>query len=264
MIRLASLISLVLLPLLAQDQPAGPAPSAEAVIIPVKTLTGDAFNRLAKMLDVFGVPYKADDQLRTIVAYGPKDKVAQMRAVIEQLDRPGSEAAIGRNVDMTLTFLLCSMKPTTDTRAVPADIEPVVRQLRAATPYKDFAVLDTVPLRVQEGKATRHNSQLPGFSTNVPGQPVTSRMLIRPEAIIQKASDRLVRFAQVEISLRIPYVTNAFLPSGSASNMPFQYREAGIDTAGDFKEGQKTVLGKVSGSDDDSAVFIVISLKILD
>ena len=40
--------------------------------------------------------------------------------------------------------------------------------------------------------------------------------------------------------------------------------DVGLNTAGDFMEGQKTVLGKVSGIDDESAVFVVISLKVLD
>ena len=73
----------------------------EAVIIPVKTLSGDSFNRLAKMLGVFGVRYVADDKLRTILVYAPPDVVKQIRRVVEELDRPGSEAAIGHNIEMT-------------------------------------------------------------------------------------------------------------------------------------------------------------------
>ena len=104
--------------LAAQDKPApekarepqsNDAPVAE--IIQVKTLTGDSFDRLMKLLAVFNnARYNGDSQLRTIVVYGPKDTVAQMRRVIEQLDRPGSEAAIGQNIDITLTLLRCSMK----------------------------------------------------------------------------------------------------------------------------------------------------------
>src|SRR5204863_1648420 len=84
--------------LMAQDQPAEPKhPTLEAVVIPVKTLSGDSFRRLEKMLSVFGVRYVADDKLRTILVYASPEVVAQMRRVIEQLDRPGSEAAIGHN-----------------------------------------------------------------------------------------------------------------------------------------------------------------------
>jgi len=75
----------------------------------------------------------------------------QMRKVVNELDRPGSEASIGRNIDMTMTFLKCSTKPASGASTLPADLEPVARQLRAATQYKDVEVWDVVPLRLQEG-----------------------------------------------------------------------------------------------------------------
>src|SRR5215469_2995162 len=71
---------------------ATPEENFEAAIIPVKTLTGDSFNRLSGMLAVFHAHYIADDQLRTILVYAPKPVVAQMRKVVEQLDQPGSQA----------------------------------------------------------------------------------------------------------------------------------------------------------------------------
>ena len=101
----------------AQDKPDDkkapePDPQAmEAEVIQVKTLTGDSFTRLMKLLEVFEAHIQGDSQLRTIVVYAPKEKVAQMRRVIEQLDRPGSEAALGTNIDMNLTLLRCSTKP---------------------------------------------------------------------------------------------------------------------------------------------------------
>jgi hypothetical protein len=38
----------------------------------------------------------------------------------------------------------------------------------------------------------------------------------------------------------------------------------GLATSGDLMEGQKTVLGKVSGTDDETSIFVVISLNVLD
>lgn len=38
----------------------------------------------------------------------------------------------------------------------------------------------------------------------------------------------------------------------------------GLNTSGDFQEGRKTVLGKVSGMEDEDAIFAVIALKVLD
>src|SRR5580692_1027992 len=90
----------------AQDKPAEPKADAsadtvrkepwEAEIIPVKTLTGDSFDRLMNLLSVFGAQVRGSATLRTIVVYAPKDVVAQMRRVVEQLDQPGSEAAVGK------------------------------------------------------------------------------------------------------------------------------------------------------------------------
>ena len=66
-----------------QDKPAEVKQAAqEAVIIPVKTLSGDSFRRLINLLQVFKASYQGDEKLRTIVVYAPKDVVAQMRRVV--------------------------------------------------------------------------------------------------------------------------------------------------------------------------------------
>jgi hypothetical protein len=260
----------------AQDKPAVNAPLPNALvspvpepkqepfvaeIIPVKTLTGDSFDRLIKLLDVFGARYKSDSQLRTIVVYAPKDVVEQMRRMVEQLDRPGSEATFGRNMEMTLTLLRCSNKPPATVSTLPADIEPVARQLRAATQYKDIQLWDVVPLRLQEGKDTSEELRLPGAGSST-GQPppATVSMTIHPEAVYRKDQMRFARFSRMELSFKIPYVTGSF--GGGPSQ--YSYTNVGLRTSGDFQEGQKTVLGKVSGTDDEDAIFAVIALKVLD
>ena len=239
----------------AQDKPAETKQEPrEAVIIPVKTLTGDSFDRLVNLLGVFRAQaqYSGDKNLRTIVVYAPKEVVDQMRKVVEDLDRPGSEAAIGRNIDMTMTFLKCSAKaPPGGPAALPADLESVAKQLRAATQYKDIEVWDVEPLRLQEGKVTEQALRLPG-STLPNGLFPTANIRIHPESVTHKDQGRFVRFEQVKIGFRVP------MPTGPS------FIDFGLTTSGDFMEGQKTVLGKVSGMDEDTAIFVVIALKVLD
>jgi hypothetical protein len=242
----------------------------EAAIIPVKTLSGDSFNRLGKLLSVFGAKYIFDDKLRTIVVYAPKDVVAQMRRVVEQLDQPGSEAAIGRNIEITLAFLRCSATPAPDARPLPADLEPAAKQLRAATQYKNIQLWDIVPVHLQEGKITQQSFRLPTTIPNVPSAVATAQLRILPEAVSRKTSGRYVRFEQMNINFRIPHATGTFQAGVSGQgvsplvNTQFNYIDVGLNTAGEFREGQKTILGKISGIDDESAVFVVISLKVLD
>jgi hypothetical protein len=228
----------------------------EAVIIPVKTLSGDSFNRLAKMLGVFGVRYVADDKLRTILVYAPPDVVKQIRRVVEELDRPGSEAAIGHNIEMTMAFLRCSVKPQPESSALPPDLEAAARQLRASTQYKHIELWDMVPMRLQEGKETLQSLRLPA-STPIAA---TAEIYIFPEAVITKDSSRYVRFQELRVTFRIPYSTTG--PNSTSTQ--YNLVDVRLKTAGDFKEGQKTILGKLSGMEAETATFVVISLKVLD
>jgi hypothetical protein len=255
--------------LCAQDKKPAAADAAaaeenfEAAIIPVKTLTGDSFNRLSNMLAVFHAHYLADEQLRTILVYAPKPVVAQMRKVVEQLDQPGSQAAIGRNIDMNLAFLRCSLKGPEQPSTLPADLEPVARQLRAATQCKTVELWDTLPVRIQEGKETQETIRLPntGWPADSKGiRPLANGQIkLRPEAVTKKDQGRYVRFSAVNINFQIPSVTG-----GEPPNYQWSYSNLGLNTSGDFMEGQKTVIGKVAGVDNESSIFVVISLKVLD
>jgi hypothetical protein len=254
-----------------QDKPAEVKQEAqEAVIIPVKTLSGDSFRRLINLLQVFNARYRGDEKLRTIVVYAPKDVVAQMRRVVEELDRPGSEAAIGHNIEMTLALLRCSTKPPDQKRELPADLEAAARQLRAATQYNDIQLWDIVPLHLQEGKDAEQSLRLPAAVPGMKGMYATGKVHVRAEAVIRKDTGRYVRFDVMGINFHIPQASPSLQSGVSAQginalvNTQFNYIDIGLDTAGDFKEDQKTVLGKISGIDDESAIFVVISLKVLD
>jgi hypothetical protein len=247
----------------AQEKPAEPKqPEADtqnyqAEVITVKTLTGDSFDRLMKLLSVFGAKIQGDGQLRTIVVYAPKDVVAQMRHVVEQLDRPGSEASIGKNIDMTMTLLRCSPKAPASPEPLPVDLESVARQLRSTTQYKDIQLWDSLPLHLQEGTTTQETVKLPGPVAN--GTFSTTTIEIHPDAVYRKDQARYVRFSRVRLDFRIPVVTGTF-----QNQNQYQYNSVSLHTSGDFAESQKTVLGKVSGTGDEDAIFAVITFKILD
>ena len=234
-------------------------PNMVSAVIPVKTLSGDAFSRLVRLLKAFKVSYTSDDRLRTILVYAPKDVVEQMKKVVLELDRPGSEAAVGRNIDLTLTFLRCSTKLAAEAPVpLPAELEPVAKQLRAATQYKQVEVWDVVPLRIQEGSQTDQSARLSSKALGIQGYNTMAQIRLNPDAVSQRDGVRSVRFDHFNINFKIPFSV------GSAQlGTQVQFMDVGLNTSGDFKEGQKTVLGKV-GLDDDSAVFVVVALKVLD
>ena len=263
--KIPIMIALALVSVLtAQEKAPEPPqqPNMVSAVIPVKTLSGDAFSRLVRLLSAFKVSYTSDDRLRTILVYAPKDVVEQMRKVVLELDRPGSEAAMGRNIDLTLTFLRCSIKAPAEAPApLPADLEPVAKQLRTATQYKHVEVWDVVPLRIQEGRRADQSARLPSRTPGIQGVNPMAYIDLNLDAVSQRDGVRSVRFDRFNITFKIPYVTGG----GQVAGIPTQYQimDVGLKTSGDFKEGQKTVLGKI-GLDDDSAVFVVVALKVLD
>jgi len=238
--------------LFGQDKPAEPKPEpSEAAVIQVKTLSGDSFDRLMKLLNVFGARVQGDSEMRTIVVYAPKNVVEQMRHVVEQLDKPGSQAALGQNIEMTVTLLRCTATPGTGATPLPADIEQVAKQLRAATQCKNAEIWDIFPMRLQEGKRSTGELQLPGATQG--GYHTQVSVTVSPEAVYRREQSRYVRFSMMKLDFKIPTPTT---PNG--------FVDAGINTSGDFMEGQKTVLGKVSGTGNDESIFAVIALKVLD
>jgi hypothetical protein len=149
---------------------------------------------------------------------------------------------------MTVTLLRCTATPATGATPLPADIEQVAKQLRAATQCKNAEVWDVLPMRLQEGKGTTGQLQLPGATPG--GQHALLSVAVSPEAVYRREQSRYVRFSRMKLDFKIP--------------TPTSFVDAGINTSGDFMEGQKTVLGKVSGTGNDDSIFAVIALKVLD
>ncbi len=243
----------------AAKEPESPAVPRESAVIQVKNLSGDAFDRLVHLLGAFNTNISSDSQLRTIVVYAPADVITQVKKVVADLDRPGSEAALGHNIEVTLSFLRCGSEPSTGAgqQPVPADLQSVVRQLQAATTCMNPTLWDTVPMRMQEGKESLQAQRLPAYDPSAPNQPTLANIKMQPVALgTKEGQGRYVRFDTIAISMRVAIATKP----GSGG---FQYYELSIRTAGDFLENQKTVLGKVTGSDEEP-IFVVVALKILD
>ena len=252
--------------LCAQDKPAEvprlpPVVEQQAAIIPVKTLSGDSFNRLARMLSVFKVEYSADEKLRTILVYARPEVIAQIRESRRGTRPPGSEAAIGRNIEMTLTFLRCNASPQTASGELPADMEAVAKQIRAATQCKSIELWDTLPLRLQEGKVTEQNLRLPGSLPEIPGAVTKGQLRIVPEAVTRKESGRLreIRDDENTITGAVYDIEKYTQLYGlvQLSGRIAQHRRR-------FQRRAETVLGKLSGAEDTGSTFVVVALKVLD
>ncbi|MBI4905692.1 MAG: hypothetical protein HY820_18815 [Acidobacteria bacterium] len=245
------MVALAAVMLSAQEKKeSAPPVEQEAAVISVKNLNGDALRRLSNMLGVITRSISYDERMKVIMVYGPKSTLEQVRKVVAELDKPASDAS--RNIEMTLTMLRCG--GAASGTPLPADMEAVAKQLRAANLCKDVHFWDMMPMHLQEGKDAQGDVTLPNTNPPVPGMTATLRVQVKPESVNTRSTGRYVRFDRLQANLNIRIST----PGHSTE------RGTGINTAGEFKEGQKTVLGKISGAEGDTAVFVVIAIRVLE
>src|SRR5713226_2529576 len=142
---------------LAQEKPALPRVSR---LVPVQHLKGQEFNRVRSMLDAFGASVKGDDSMHMFAVSGPEDMVNAVAEAIKKLDVP---PAVPKNIELTFFILLGSSQAGGESAKTPADLEPVMKQLRGLFPYTGYRVLDTQLTR------TRSRSQHEGPLLNTSG-----------------------------------------------------------------------------------------------
>jgi len=178
-----------------------------------------------------------------IVLAGPKDMVTGFEEVIKQLDIP---PAPKKDIETTV-YMVVATPQAGDTTTTPAELDPVIKQIKAIFNYKSFRLLESFVLRSRDGENGNTSGSLlvdaaPGTQKVKYGFSFTKISLDGPE------TSRSVRFERLSFSL-----------DSSKS------RDAEIHTDVDVPEGKKVVVGKTSGAlGDNSALILVISAKVVD
>lgn len=190
------------------------------------------------------------ESLRTISAYGPTEELDQMGECIKRIDaiRP---APTSRNVEIVATMMLLSPKGTAG-EAVPADLEPVVKQLKAIFGFNDFRILETAILRNREGM----KGETIGLATNPgSGQPSSYQLRYLSATVSKGEKATVIRLDDVRFNMRMTYTAN----NGSMQNS-----DIGFNTNLDIREGQKVVVGKAKIDGSDNALVLVISARAVE
>jgi hypothetical protein len=228
--RLLFALALLALPVAAQP------PERVVKLIQLKYADPNAVNNL---IQVFGAGVTVDRQMKIIGLSGTRDQVAATEAAIKQLDVPT------KNVELTVYFVTGSDSETQRGNAVPADLQPVVTQLKNVFAFKNYRLLDVLTLRTR----TASTADTSGILSTA-NFPATSSFRIQSSSV---AEDGTIRIEGMHAGLRVPIA-----PGGKP-----EYANSGIDQNIDVKEGQKVVVGRTSLEGPDKALFIVLMGKVL-
>ncbi len=225
---LAKLLIVALAAVCARAEDTAPKEPVVRKLVAVKYLEPD--NQLRRLLDILGVT--ASDRVAGYIAIsGQKDAVAAAEEAIKHMDVQRHEP------DIEVTGWLLVTKAQAG-EAIPAELEGVAKQLRAAFGYGNLQILTSFVLRTQDGHGGRT-----GGTTSESG--VLHDYGFGINTVNLSTSETGVREIQLN---RVDF----------SAGSPVRIIADNLD----LREGQKVVIGKTSiGS--DSPLILVLSCRVI-
>jgi len=227
-------------PLRAEENPTTPEP-LETVVKQTRYLDIRDLRSILAMLDV---RYSIQEDLGTIVLRGHPDgdlKVAL--ELIDSLDKPPQES---RSLELT-AFLLAASKGEIGGE-LPEELTAATEQLQALFGYRGFELLDTVFLRVREGRdGTIQGGVLLGDRR-------ASYRLSFVRALLRDQEDEappIVRLDNFDFQLHTP-------GDGEGTGEELVRLQTDVEV----REGQKAVVGKSSHEGADRTLILVLEAEI--
>jgi hypothetical protein len=168
------------------------------------------------------------------------------------------------NLDTQLYLVLASNQPTANAR-MPALLDPVVRQLQAALPFKNYALAATLLNRVKNGG--RLSVRWIGGPLAAPASSSSSTPSFNDFTIdavqLGTAADgsHIVRLKGFNFGSRVPVQTGAVASTGNFPVPSINYEPTGLHTDISLNEGEPVVVGTLNIGPTGDALVVVISVK---
>ena len=188
-----------------------------------------------------------------IILSGAKEVVSSFEEIIKQLDVPPVAQS---NVEIDAYMVVASAHADSH-NPIPAELEPVVAQLKGLLSYKSFRLLDSFVLRVRSGERGENSGSVEPSSPAPEGVKITYHFEFSKVRVDKGDAARLVRLDNLRLDINAPVGVN--------TKGEVHWSGASIHTDVDVPEGKKVVIGKTSGIEgSDSALILVISAKVVD
>jgi hypothetical protein len=204
---------------------------------------------LQRVLSPYG-RVEADPMLKALtITVRANNVLSEVEQIVKRFDVPPPPVP---NIDVTI--YLMSALGTPSSGAVPAELEPVVKQLKNTFSYKGYQLIDTEVMRVRAGQGGDVSGVVDG-APSVDGNKTISRVGFRSASVSTDEKGRAIRIDGLKIGLRIPI---------AAGEKKYQYIDTGLNTDVDVREGQKVVVGKANMDGSDRASIVVLTAKVVE
>ncbi len=256
------ILLLAFLPELAFSQKA--VPYATELKVPaqvtklVRVRYADARTIAALIAHQTPVNVNADNTLKAIVLHGEPSTVASVEQLIRELDAP-TTAPTTKDIEVLVSVIGASSSSEVPASGeMPEGMTPVIKQLRVIFPYKNYRLLSSMLMRSREGSRTRSQGIMKS-SSNV-SRPTDYLLAYQDASVVPENGRQTIHLERFQFNTRVPLATG----SAGVQNTQFQMADVGISTDIDLREGQKTVVGKADIGSSDSALFVVLTARLVD
>lgn len=217
----------------------------------------------------FATVVNADNLLNVVMLTGRPSDVASLEQTIHELDVPASaQASKTKDIELIVSVIGGSDKngllPEGQTSEA---IAPVIKQLRAIFPYKNYQLLSSMLLRSRDGGIAGNSGAMKSLGDDLGDYSQPSRYQVGFEEIniSPEQGKSIIYIRKFRFDTKVPIVIGKLKNNdGSYASNQIQNSDVGILTDVHLQEGQKIVVGKANVGNSDLALFVVLTAKLVD
>lgn len=204
-----------------------------------------------------GAPYsqvQQNSEFKTITVRDFPENIATMEAALKRLDVLEAQPA---SLEVHIHVLVSSPSPT-ETNSIPADLEPVVKQLQGTLKYPGYRYATTFVNRVRAGGGEIEGNGIGDslFPLAAKSKQTTFyQYKLKDIQLVKDATEHsVIKIDRFNFGMRLPIIV-----SSGDGVVQVQYSDVGFNTALSVREGEKVVVGTTNSN--EGAIVVVVSVK---
>lgn len=163
------------------------------------------------------------------------------------------------DLETRLYFIVLSNRETSDVR-LPAELEPVIKQMKSSLAFKNHRLAVTLVNRVKSNGRLNLKwigGPLPASAASTPATPTFNEFSIGlVEAFGDAGAPWIIRVSRFGFGARIPVQTSTV-----AGMSVVNYEPVGLNSDFSMREGQPVVVGTLSVDTSGDAIILAMSAK---
>jgi hypothetical protein len=204
------------------------------------------YQNVAMFLGLYNVNVRQTPNPRMIAVQGTKESIAAAEEALKKVDVPPR--------DVEISFQVITASSQLGPSKVPADLEPVLKQLKNTLIYQSYQLLDALDLRVREGTNASTSSALPI------GNGFLEASIHKTAISTDDKGVMVIRLDSLRFGARV-----RVLKKGGGNQAEYDYVSTGLLNASiDVPEGQKVVVGRANLEGmREGAHLLVVTAKVV-